>query len=107
MLVVVESSRRWEGRERKSQPTSKVFGRALMGVMNEGAVGQTATDGCMVVPTLHDSSRTALLRYMDMTVPLEKVNALSGCVKRGGAPVALSGCVKRGGAPVARGAHSK
>ena len=35
-MVVVESSRRWEGCEKKSQPTSKVFGRGLIGVMNEG-----------------------------------------------------------------------
>jgi hypothetical protein len=60
-MVVVESSRRWDGCERNSQPTSKVFGRALIGVMNEGAVGQTATSGCMVVPLLHDSSHSLLL----------------------------------------------
>jgi hypothetical protein len=77
--VVVESSRRWEGCERKSQPTSKVFGRALMGVMNEGAVGQTATGGCMVTPLLHDSSRTALFLRC-MTVQLEKVTL--GCAFR-------------------------
>jgi len=56
-MVVVESIRRWQGCERNSQPTSKAFGRGLNGVMNEGAVGQTATGGCMVVPTLHDGSR--------------------------------------------------
>jgi hypothetical protein len=48
-MVVVESSRWWEGCERKSQQTSKVFGRGLIGVMNEG-VGQTVTGGCMVAP---------------------------------------------------------
>jgi hypothetical protein len=35
-MVVVESSRRWEGCERKSRPTSEVFRRGLIGMMNEG-----------------------------------------------------------------------
>jgi hypothetical protein len=92
-MVVVESIRRWEGCERNSQPTSKVFGRGLMGVMNEGTVGQTATSGCMVVPMLHDSSHCS----DEVRVPLEKLSAYAfrmGGVRRrtGGA-----GCTQRVG----------
>ena len=56
-MVVVTRVRAVEGCEKKSQHTSKVFGRGLIGVMNEG-VGQTATGvaACMLATGLHDSS---------------------------------------------------
>jgi hypothetical protein len=56
-MVMVARVRAVEGCERKSRHTSKVFGRGLIGVMNEG-VGQTAAGvaACMVATGLHDTA---------------------------------------------------
>jgi hypothetical protein len=98
-MVVVTRVRAVEGCEKKSQHCPKVFGRGLIGVMNEG-VGQTATGvtACMVATGLHDIS------YVGFTTLRAEV---ARCVCYWIKCTCVSGWVKRGGASVSQGAHSE
>jgi hypothetical protein len=83
-----------------SQPTSEVFGRELIDVMNEGV----DTGGCMVASGLHARHCSACTLIEVRACATEKKTSIVHGMQK---VHALSGWVKRGGASLVRGAHSE